>query len=209
MGAPGVSESTATLNARQQQRDLQGPSPTRRMPLLRPDRRGLPQESVATAAPSAVTAPQQQSVGSFAPQVLATSFTAATLADCSGYPPDTMGVVGPTQFIIALNGRIRSFSKATGVADGAINITTDTFFTSVATPGYTMGSTNFTTDPRIRYDRLSGRWFISMIDVPGNNGAVPNRVMLAMSDSGSITPSTVWTYFFFQADTAGVLGLNA
>ena len=29
-----------------------------------------------------------------------------------------MGAVGPTQFIIALNGRVRSFSKATGQADG-------------------------------------------------------------------------------------------
>src|SRR5207245_8388267 len=81
------------------------------------------------------------------------NFTAATFPDCSGWPPDTMGTVGPTQFIIALNGRIRSFNKTTGLADDGINANSDIFFASVMTSG-----PNFTTDPRIRYDRLSGRW---------------------------------------------------
>ena len=126
------------------------------------------------------------------------NFTAATFNDCSGWPPDTMGAVGPTQFIIALNGRVRSFDKTTGSKDSAIDATTDTFFSSVMTPG-----SNFTTDPRIRYDRLSGRWFITMIDVPGQKGTLPNRVMVAMSDSGIITTSTVWTFFQFQQDQVG------
>jgi hypothetical protein len=62
---------------------------------------------------------------------------------------------------------------------------------------------NFTTDPRIRYDRLSGRWFITMVDVPGLTGTLPNRVLLAVSDSGVITPSSVWSFFYFQGDSAG------
>lgn len=56
------------------------------------------------------------------------NFTAATFNDCSGWPPDTMGAIGPTQFIIALNGRVRSFNKTNGLADGAIDVDTDTFF---------------------------------------------------------------------------------
>src|SRR5207302_8385743 len=120
------------------------------------------------------------------------NFTAATFPDCSGWPPDTMGTVGPTQFIIALNGRVRSFNKTTGLVDNGINANSDIFFASVMTSG-----PNFTTDPRIRYDRLSGRWFITMIDVPGQLGKQPNRVMIAVSDSGIISASTVWTFFQF------------
>jgi hypothetical protein len=68
---------------------------------------------------------------------------------------------------------------------------------------------NFTSDPQIRYDRLSGRWFVAIIDVPctsvgcGTLGA--NRWMVAVSDAAStpaITPATVWTFYFFQTDPA-------
>jgi hypothetical protein len=133
------------------------------------------------------------------PQILAVNFLGATLADTASFPPDSMGAAGPSQFIVALNGRIRSFNKFTGVADGGINANPDVFFTSVMTPPV---NNNFTSDPRIRYDRLSGRWFITIIDVPGFSGTQPNRVLLAVSDSGTITPSTVWTFFYFQADNS-------
>jgi hypothetical protein len=128
------------------------------------------------------------------------NFTGATLSDTGAFPPDSMGAVGPSQFIVAVNGRIRSFNKATGVADGFLDVDTDFFFSSVMTPPV---NDNFTSDPRIRYDRLSGRWFIIMIDVPGTQGSLPNRVMLAVSDSGVINNSTTWTYFFFQHDQVG------
>src|SRR6185312_544237 len=101
------------------------------------------------------------------------SFTAATLADTSGFPPDSMGAAGPTQFLVVINGRVRTFNKSTGVADGVLNTTTDNFFSSVLTPPV---SNNLTSDPRVRYDRLSGRWFVIMIDVPGFAGSLPNRV---------------------------------
>jgi hypothetical protein len=125
------------------------------------------------------------------------SFTGATLADTEALPPDSMGAVGPAQFIVAVNGRLRSFNKQTGVADGVLDVNPDVFFEAVMTPPAT---NNFTSDPRIRYDRLSGRWFFIIIDVPGRAGALPNRVMLAVSDSGVITASTVWTFFQFQQD---------
>ena len=66
---------------------------------------------------------------------------------------------------------------------------------------------NFTSDPQIRYDRLSGRWFLSIIDIPcptaGCTTLGANRWMLAVSDPDStaaITSATVWTFFFFQTD---------
>jgi hypothetical protein len=125
------------------------------------------------------------------------SFTGATLSDTQAFPPDSMGTVGPAQFIVAVNGRIRSFNKQTGVADGVLDLNPDVFFEAAMTPPAT---NNFTSDPRIRYDRLSGRWFLIIIDVPGRAGALVNRVMMAVSDSSVITESTVWTFFQFQQD---------
>src|SRR5207249_5927192 len=111
--------------------------------------------------------------------------------------------VGRGQFILAVNGRIRSFDKKTGIADGVLNVDTDVFFQSVMTPPV---SNNFTSDPRIRYDRLSGRWFITIIDVPGRSGTLPNRVLLAVGDGPIITPVTVWSFFFFRHDTVSPTG---
>lgn len=126
-----------------------------------------------------------------------TSFTGATLYDTLAFPPDSMGAVGPAQYIVAVNGRIRSFNKTNGAADGVLNANPDVFFESVMTPPAT---NNFTSDPRIRYDRLSGRWFLIIIDVPGQSGTIPNRIMLAVSDGPVIKPSTVWTFYQFQHD---------
>ena len=123
----------------------------------------------------------------------------------------SMGAAGPSQFIVALNGRIRSFNKFTGVADGGIEANSDVFFQSVLTPPAT---NNFTSDPRIRYDRLSGRWFITIIDVPGMAGTLSNRVLLAVSDSSFISASSVWSFFHFLGDSSKfadypTLGLDA
>jgi uncharacterized repeat protein (TIGR01451 family) len=128
------------------------------------------------------------------PQALGTSFLGATLADTGAFPPDTMGAAGPTQYVVDLNGRIRSFNKATGAADGVLNVDTDVFWASVMTPN----ACNFTSDPRVRYDRLSGRWFFVMIDVPDCTGGTPNRVMIAVSNTSTLTGSTVFTFFSFD-----------
>ena len=195
-----------------------------------PDRRGLPQDPNSLSVPSTPTTfiPERTKPGKgrvsiaiprvaatprapspSAPQTVSTpNFTGATLADTGAFPPDSMGAVGPTQFVVFVNGRIRTFNKTTGLADGVLNVDTDLFFASVMTP-LTGGVTlNFTSDPQIRYDRLSRRWILTIIDVPGASspGDVPNRVLLAVSDaasSGVISGGTVWTYYFIQQNTVG------
>ncbi len=127
------------------------------------------------------------------------NFTAATYPDSFYIPPDTMGAVGPTQFIIQINGRIRSFHKTTGHADGVLDITTDAFYASVR------GGVG-TIDPRIRYDRGSDRWFLYCGTFA--SGVAPNRGLIAVSDSGTITPSTVWTYFQYQPSTVSPARAN-
>jgi len=174
-------------------------------PVMRQDRSNLlPYPGAQPPAAKAFAAPVPKP--GLKAQTLSTNFLGATLADTNAFPPDSMGAIGPTQFLVGVNGRLRTFNKTTGVADGVMNLNTDTFFASVMTP-LTGGVTgNFSTDPRVRYDRLSGRWFIEIIDAPFNGPAnnpsfVANRSMLAVSDAASagvISGGTVWTFYFFQ-----------
>jgi hypothetical protein len=168
----------------------------------------VPEETGATAATPLPPPSTQLNPNIATPSI---NFTAATVNDCTGYPPDTMGCAGPTQFIIALNGRIRSFNKTTGLQDNGIDANTDIFFIPVMTPPVT---NNFTTDPRIRYDRFTKRWFVIMIDVPGQSGFLPNRIMFAVSDGSVITASTVWSFYQFQGSASSfadypTLGIDA
>lgn len=127
-------------------------------------------------------------------QTPSTTFNGVTGPTENGaFPPDNMGAIGPTQYIVFVNGRIRSFDKTTGAADGVLNADPDVFFTSVMTPP--IGS-NFTSDARIRYDKLSARWLMVIIDVP-SGGTVANRVLLAVSNSSTITGGTTWTFSQF------------
>lgn len=140
-----------------------------------------------------------------APQPVGLAFDTVTgPTETSAFPPDTMGAVGPTQFVLCVNGRLRTFTKA-GVADGVLNLDTDVFFASVMTPLGGSIAANMTNYPQVRYDRLSGRWFITMTDSPSDagGGLFPNRVLLAVSDSSTITGGTVWTFFFIQQNTVG------
>ncbi len=178
-----------------------------------PGRRNRPQDPNAPAASqwplSNKFAAQKALTTPSAPQVVSTTFTGATLADSSSFPPDTMGAVGPTQFIVFVNGRLRTFNKGTGAHDGVLNADPDQFFSSVLTPE-TFPRINYTTDPQIRYDRLSGRWILVIIDVPSSSrskaGDLPNRILIAVSDAASagiISGSTMWTFYFVQQNTLG------
>jgi hypothetical protein len=108
----------------------------------------------------------------------------ATLADTQSLPPDTMGDVGPTQYLVGVNGLIRSINKTTGLRDNVLNADFDVFFPSGIRDG------NFTSDPRVRFDRRSGRWFVIIITV-----SVPNRFLVAVSNTATITAGTQWSQF--------------
>ena len=127
------------------------------------------------------------------PQTVGVNFLAIQLSESGAIPPDSMGAVGPTQVLAVANGRIKVFSK-TGVL-GALNTTTNNFFASVG------GATNGTSDPHIRYDRLSQRWFVVMIDVGAPT--CPNHVLLAVSSGPTITNTASFTFFSFIGEPAG------
>jgi len=197
-GAPSVTESVAGLMRAQRIADRAGRPPVKQKPEPEADfRTGLPENPASpdvARLPGGTLAP---STAPFTPQTVGTNFTGATVADTPGFvPPDSMGAVGPTQFIVTVNGRFRSFSKTTGLADGALNVDPDVFFASVRSSG--------TSDPRIRYDRLSGRWFITMIDVNGTN----NRILLAVSSGSAVTSASSFTFFDIPSDSTSPARTN-
>ena len=206
--APGIRETTADIMKRQKEAPPKPPRPDHELEY--PDRSQLPGNPEATPAaqfppaPKAVLAPK---VSVLAPQTAALSFDGATLTDTGAFPPDSMGAVGPTQFVTFVNGRLRTFTKA-GVADGVINAAPDVFFASVMTPVAGSVVMTFTSDPQVRYDRFTSRWFLTIIDVPCTNATctttAANRMLFAVSDAasnGTISGSTVWT--FFQVTASG------
>ncbi len=136
-----------------------------------------------------------------APQTYGVNFTGAEFSDALAFPPDCMGAAGPSQFIVFINGRIRSFNKLTGIADGVLDIDSDVFFSTITTPPGANEIT-YTTDPNVRYDRLSGRWFLTILDVTENSSThaitKSNRLLFAVSDGPVITPSTVWRLIYYQ-----------
>ena len=217
-GDEPIAETTAAIMEREQShaaslqnepQQIRPPKPERETP----ERDKLPQN------PNALPGAQWPEIGegvtgrkgdgatneSAAPQPVTFSFTAATAADSGYYPPDSMGAVGPAQFLLAINGRIRAFDKNSGVI-GALNADLDVFFESVR-------ETALTTDPRVRFDRLSNRWFVACINyLRAGQLVLNNKVLLAVSDGPTITTTTVWRFYSFQHNTvapAGTSGLFA
>ena len=209
IGDPAVSETAASIMARAALADKNVTCRYSEPELQEPDRSNLPQNPFSKAS-----ANYPESTGAFnrpgntnqtlAPQTPGLSFNGVTgPAETGSFPPDDMGAIGPAQFVVFVNGRLRTFNKSTGVADGVLNASPDIFFASVmSTPG--SGQSVFTSDPRVRYDRLTGKWYFLIIDVVITNatGATPtgNRVLLAVSNTSTLTGATTFSFFFFLPD---------
>ncbi len=160
----------------------------------------------ARSVSASPTASTNIAAGPYTAQAVGLTLIGGHLYDTSAFPPDSMGAVGPSQFFVFVNGLLRTFNKTTGMADGVINADPDVFFNSVMTPVFV----NFTSDPQIRYDRLTKRWILTIIDLPSssfsNIGDKPNRVLIAVSDAASngvISGSTVWSFYYIQQDMIG------
>ena len=120
------------------------------------------------------------------PQTIGTSFRATTRSEGGAwFPPDSMGDVGPTQVLIHVNGRVKVLDK-TG-SPGPLNADTYAFWAPVLL-------SNYPGDPQVRYDRLSGRWFVLSTDF----GSANNQILLAVSSGPIITGSASFTYYAFR-----------
>ena len=140
-----------------------------------------------------------------ATQSIYSNFLGITLAEGQSYPPDCMGDVGSGQIVVAANTRLKVYNKntlcaapqttTTGAGPSALaspvySVDLDVFFNSVA-------GVIGTSDPHVRYDRLSQRWYIVVINLtePG-----PNKCCIAVSSGPTITDLSSFTFFSFVAD---------
>lgn len=130
-------------------------------------------------------------------QQIGVNFLGAQISETPGWvPPDIMGDVGPTQIMIHVNGRVKVFDKS-----GSVILTVaDTVFWQAVRNGKGVS------DPHVRYDPTSGRWFVCMINTP-STGA--NRIMVAVSSGSTITTTSSFTFFQFQQDAYSPVGLDA
>lgn len=120
----------------------------------------------------------------------AQNFTALTYADLNAFPPYTMGAVGPTQYIACCNGMICSYDRTTGAPDEVLDTLLENFFNSVLVPPF------LTSNPRIRYDNGTSRWYIVVNNFNPNSDDL-NLILVAASNTPTITSSTEWTFFTF------------
>lgn len=125
------------------------------------------------------------------------NFTGATLyADSSAVPPDSDGAVGPTNFVVFVNGRFSVFDKVS-----ATKVQTMSDATFWANAGVSLGGLSIS-DTRVIYDPLSQRWFASQVDFNPND-LESNRFLLAVSSSAD--PTGVWNGLAWPADPGGTL----
>ena len=104
--------------------------------------------------------------------------------DVPYFPPDPMGDAGPSQYVLTINGRIRIYARDTGAMQ--YDLHPDAFFPDATRGGGRTG------DPRVRFDRHAQRWVIVYFTT-----GLPNRIVVAFSNTAIITDATTWTYQFF------------
>lgn len=148
-------------------------------------------------------------VGVTATQTVHSNFLATTITEGLGFtPPDCAGDLSTAnQLMIAVNGRLKVYdvptvtasaltttqvSSNTPLASPVINVDLDAFFSNT-----TLGLTDFS-DPHVRFDRLSGRWFVCIIDV---TSASQNYIAIAVSNGTVINNSSNFTFYYLQSAT--------
>ena len=123
-------------------------------------------------------------------------------------PPDNCGDVGTSQVIATANTRLKVFTKpivtgpgintptgtSTQTPPATFNVDLNTFFSNE-----TLKITNIS-DPHIRFDRLTKRWFIVAIDVDHD---VDNYCCIAVSNNDVITSSSVFNFYYFNVSQTG------
>ena len=137
-------------------------------------------------------------------QAFHSNFTGIVLSETGSFPPDCTGDVGTTQVCVGSNGRLKFFARNTVCANvqttpqttsnsvlgaPAYNVDLDVFFSSVADP-------SGISDPHVRFDRLTQRWFIVAIDVK----ATSNHCVIAVSSSATVSSIASFTFFSFTFD---------
>ncbi len=106
----------------------------------------------------------------------------------NGYPPDTVGDVGPTNYVEAVNTSVGIFSK-TGTQQAAF--TYNSLWSGASTG--TACDTSNNGDPTVVYDPMADRWFVA--DFAWTNlSAGPYDECVAVSKTGDPVTGGWWLY---------------
>ncbi len=140
---------------------------------------------------------------------MATDFSSAA----GGWPPDNNGDVGSTQVFIAQNYRLKAYAKPSVIA-AAVTTPSGTSTTLLAAPALDVSQNVFfrtafagvtTTDPHVRYDRLTNRWFVISMST---NETTNNYLLFAVSSGPTITGTASFTFFRIQLSSFPVGNLD-
>ena len=218
-GVPGVRKSLASVLAQEKEHPL----PPTFVAELRPDLKGPvpyiqnPLSIQANKGGTLVTGPLTTS--SVNPVISSSAYSNfltiwgsySTIAgqESPYTPPDNCGDVGFTQIIATANCRMKIFNKPS-VTGAPVTTNTGTSITTLSTSlnfdlnvffsNSALGISGIS-DPHVRFDRLSGRWFIVAIDI---NHKTNNYCCVAISDAdATITAATNFTIYYFNVSQTG------
>ncbi|CAN5277090.1 hypothetical protein BH09BAC2_BH09BAC2_02280 [soil metagenome] len=145
-----------------------------------------------------------------ATQTIHSNFLGVRVGDTPGWsPPDNNGDVGATQIAFTVNGRIRFYNKPL-VVNAAVTTPTGTSNTEIGSPVFDIDSDVFFTnnalgitigsDPHVRFDRITQRWFIVQIDISHSKN---NYCQLAVSSGPTISNLASFTFYNFRVSATG------
>ncbi len=121
----------------------------------------------------------QLTVGVGGQMTIGRNFTSTIVSSGTVTPPDTNGAVGPNHYAHLLNSTFSVFDKNGSSSTPIFSQGLIAFWTAA---GDTV-STNGIFDPRLVYDKSSGRWFASSLD----NAFQANHFLLAVSNDSDPT----------------------
>ena len=187
--------------------ELHGPRPQRQDPQSkRVSKSGLLLNSPVMNIPTSITTATQAIHSDFLS--IWGSYNNVAGRESPYTPPDNMGDVGTTQIIATANTRMKVFNKvgvtetplstptgsATTTLPALVNADLNTFFSNSA-----LGISGIS-DPHVRFDRLTQRWFVVAIDVTHTKN---NYCCIAVSDGPTISSNSDFTIYYFNISGTG------
>jgi hypothetical protein len=141
----------------------------------------------------AASAPRAGALAQAPSFTLGANFNGSSINQSGFIPPDTMGAIGPADYVELINGRFARYGK-TGVQQEARSL--DSFWNTALAAGGGGSVQSFSFDPRVMYDRHSGRWFATAVD---SLRSTASGILVGVT-TGSDPSVGNWRAFRFDAD---------
>lgn len=183
-----------------------GPEPTKQDPAARP----VSQFGSLTGSGTTTTTTNSSTTQANFSNFLAIWGSYATVSgrESPYTPPDNCGDVGFTTVVATANCRMKAFTKpsvtgtpattptgsSTTTLAANLNLDLNSFFTNAS-----LGISGIS-DPHVRFDRLTGRWFIVAIDINHNTN---NYLCIAVSNSEQLTTSSTFKIYYVNVSQTG------